>query len=103
MQFIYLISLKTDWENAHKTREYKHPSLLKDGFIHFSFAHQVSRVANFNFRSKSDLVFLEVDASKLKSELRVEDLYSSNEDFPDEELFISCESFYREGLITACP
>jgi uncharacterized protein (DUF952 family) len=52
----------------------------QDGFVHFSFAGQVSRVANALYRDEPDLIVVEIDPRGL--DLVVEDCYEAGEEFP---------------------
>lgn len=76
------ITSQADWMKAQKEGRYTAPSFEKEGFIHCSLAHQIVEVANYNFKGKSDLVLLEMDEAKLQAEVKYEDLYNLNEDFP---------------------
>lgn len=82
MNKIYHIIPNADWEKALKENVYIATSIAKEGFIHCSLAHQIPEVANYNFKGRQDLLILEIDVSKLNHEVRFEDLYNSNEDFP---------------------
>lgn len=70
--FIFHITTKDAWLQAQKAGSYSAPSLEKDGFIHFSYLHQVLKVANSFYRGQADLVLLAVEISRLDAELRVE-------------------------------
>lgn len=71
------------WEAGRKAGSYQDDSLLRNGFIHFSTAEQVMRVANEYYRGQLDLVLLVVDPSRLVSELRWEPGSDRpGEDFP---------------------
>lgn len=45
---------------------------LQDGFIHFSYAHQLAETARRHFAGQSDLVLLEVAGDRLGQALREE-------------------------------
>ena len=70
------------WMTAEIAGEYRPPSLVAEGFIHFSTRDQVVRVANFHYRDARDLVLLEVDEDKLDGEVRYESAEDLNEKFP---------------------
>jgi uncharacterized protein (DUF952 family) len=63
----------TDWESAKRAGLYEAPSLHSEGFIHFSTAHQVVRVANAFYAGQSDLLLLVVEPERLSSKIRWED------------------------------
>jgi uncharacterized protein (DUF952 family) len=69
---IYHITSRTSWLAAQKSGEYTADSLAVQGFIHCSKANQVVRVANTWYTAQRGLVLLEVDESRLKSEVRWE-------------------------------
>lgn len=69
---IYHITTRRAWDAAQQHGKYEAPSLHSQGFIHLSKADQVLRVANAIYADQSDLVLLEVDPVRLKSELRYE-------------------------------
>jgi uncharacterized protein (DUF952 family) len=69
---IYHITSRTSWSAAQKADAYTADSLASQGFIHCSNADQVLRVANAIFRHQTDLVLLEIDLTRLKSEVRWE-------------------------------
>lgn len=50
--------------------------------MHFSFADQVSAVANARYAAESNLCVVEIDAGRLDQEIRVEDSYGSGEEYP---------------------
>ena len=54
---------------------------LRDGFIHFSAAHQVAETAEKHYAGKPDLVLLFVDVARLGGALRWE-LSRNDEPFP---------------------
>lgn len=66
------IASRSAWEHARLEGAYAPPSLLRDGFIHFSRPDQLLLPANALYRGEPDLVLLCVDARRLKSELRWE-------------------------------
>ncbi len=70
--FIYHITSRTSWSAAQKTGAYTAASLASQGFIHCSKSDQVLRVANTIFRDQAGLVLLEIDITRLRSEVRWE-------------------------------
>ncbi|MEX0797051.1 MAG: DUF952 domain-containing protein [Acidimicrobiia bacterium] len=66
------------WESADD--EYVAPSLTEEGFIHFSYEHQVERTATALDRGRTGLVLLCVDPNAL--EVFDEDCYEIGERFP---------------------
>lgn len=68
------------WAAAVAFGEYVPAAFAQDGFVHFSFAHQVARVANARYRDEPDLIVVEVDPSGL--DVVVEDTYGTGEEFP---------------------
>lgn len=62
---IYHICTRQAWEQAQAQGEYRAPSLTQEGFIHFSSAAQVEKVANAFYRDVADLVLLCVDETEL--------------------------------------
>ena len=70
------------WSAAVSVGEYRPPSLAAEGFVHFSFAEQVTGTANLRYRDEPDLVVVEIDPDAVGAELRVEDSYGSGTEFP---------------------
>ena len=70
------------WARAVAAGEYRPASLAGEGFVHFSFADQVSGTANLLYRDEPELVVVEVDPAGVGAELRVEDSYGSGTEFP---------------------
>lgn len=71
-----------DWSAAQSGGEYTPAAFVHDGFVHFSFAHQVARVANAIYPDEPDLIAVEVDSEAVPAELLIEDCYESGEVFP---------------------
>lgn len=72
MTTIFHITSRSAWEAAQRAGDYRAPSLETQGFIHFSDAEQVIRVANALYAGQTDLVLLVVDPAQLSAELRYE-------------------------------
>jgi uncharacterized protein (DUF952 family) len=71
-----------DWPAALRAGEVRPASLAAEGFVHLSYAHQVSGSANRHFHEAAELFVLEVGPGRLPGELRVEDSYGSGTAFP---------------------
>jgi uncharacterized protein (DUF952 family) len=69
-ELLFHITTYTAWSAGQKSGEYRADSLGQVGFIHFSKAAQVLRVANDYYAGQQGLLILLVDPSKLKAELR---------------------------------
>jgi uncharacterized protein (DUF952 family) len=82
MAIIYHITSKPEWENAKKNGGYEAASLKEEGFIHCSQPGQVAGVLERYFKGKADLVKLEIDTDKLKSQLIYEWSPSIADTFP---------------------
>lgn len=82
MDPLFHIVARPRWGAALSADEYRADSLDSEGFIHCSFAHQVTAVANARYRDIDDLCVLEIDPARLTAPIRVEDSYGSGETFP---------------------
>jgi uncharacterized protein (DUF952 family) len=82
MSRIFHIVAEPDWRAACELGSYAPASLELEGFVHFSYGHQVARTANARFRGQQDLLVVEVDPRQLAQPVVDEDLYGSNEEFP---------------------
>lgn len=58
---IFHITSRKEAVQAARSGEYAPDGFDADRFIHCSYSHQLMRVADFNFRGRSDLVLLEID------------------------------------------
>jgi uncharacterized protein (DUF952 family) len=76
----YHITSKQAWERSRQAGAYAADSLSTTGFIHCSTAGQVLRVANAIYHGQIDLVLLEIDSTRLGSEVR----WEPGADKPDE-------------------
>lgn len=81
MRIFHIVS-PSAWADAGATGEYLPPGFAADGFVHFSFAGQVERVANTLYRDEPELTVVEVESDELAAPLRVEDSYGAGEEFP---------------------
>jgi uncharacterized protein (DUF952 family) len=80
---IFHIVPPVTWSAAQETGQYTSADFAADGFVHFSFARQVARVANAIYRDEPELVVVEVESDVVPAELlRVEGCYESGETFP---------------------
>lgn len=70
------------WEAACAAGSYTADSLATEGFIHCSDPGQVTAVANRLFLGRTDLVLMQIDASKLEAPVRYENLEGGVELFP---------------------
>lgn len=70
--YIYHIVDAEAWAAAQAVGQYEHPSLAQEGFIHFSFAHQVEQTANRYFRAQPELYILQVAVDLLPLPVQVE-------------------------------
>ena len=82
LSVIYHITTNADWERARATGSYAADSLSTEGFIHCSTAQQVIATANRIFKGRRDLVLLCVDTSRVKPEIRYENLEGGSNLFP---------------------
>jgi uncharacterized protein (DUF952 family) len=73
---IYHLALPADWERAAARGLYatssRGLSLVDEGFIHCSFAHQIEPVANAWYRDLDGLVIIHLNPAQLAAEVRVE-------------------------------
>src|SRR5215831_4129224 len=73
MPTIYKILPDVLWREAERTGTFRgSPVDLKDGFIHFSTAHQVAETAAKHFAGERDLLLLHIDAERLGAPLKWE-------------------------------
>jgi uncharacterized protein (DUF952 family) len=77
---IFHIVDRQAWADAAATGEYAPAAFAQDGFVHFSFAEQVARVANALYRDEPALIVVEIDPAGL--DVVVEDCYDAGEQFP---------------------
>ena len=69
MTNIYHAAIPDDWERARLDGEYRVSTrgvgLEEQGFIHWSYEHQVADVANRFYRDVDELVLLRIDPTRL--------------------------------------
>lgn len=82
MKKIYHITTKENWSKAQAQGSYTFCSLDTEGFIHCSTPEQFLDTANRIFKGKSGLLLLEIDETKVGSEIKYENLEGGSEDFP---------------------
>jgi len=66
---LFHIISKAEAQKAIERGEYEPQLFSVEGFIHCSYTHQVTRVANMRFNGRRDLVLLQIDRSKLPCEV----------------------------------
>jgi uncharacterized protein (DUF952 family) len=76
------LTTRAEWEAARAAGRYAPPSLAAEGFIHFSDATQVGRVAAARFAGVDDVVLLCVPVDRLDAPLRYETSDAGAERFP---------------------
>jgi uncharacterized protein (DUF952 family)/nucleoside 2-deoxyribosyltransferase len=87
-RFIYHLTFRADWDDAVRAGAYRlstrGASLDEVGFIHASFAHQLSATAQRFFADvdANDLVVLQIDRSRLELPLVIEANPATGELFP---------------------
>jgi uncharacterized protein (DUF952 family) len=84
--FIYHVATASDWTQAQAAGEYTTSTLGRtlagEGFIHCSAADQLAGVANMFYQGLPDLLVLVIDTSRVRPEIRLEQLAGSAEPFP---------------------
>ncbi len=79
---IYHVTDITRWEDALKDGYYLSPTFGEEGFIHASYAEQLSGVMERYYKDKKNLILLKIDESKISSPVKYELSPSINEVFP---------------------
>jgi uncharacterized protein (DUF952 family) len=80
--YIYHIVSSDDW-NAHRLQvEYQPRQFATEGFIHCSYLHQLSSVADRFFVGQNNLLLLVIDCSKINSKIIDENLEGGLELYP---------------------
>jgi uncharacterized protein (DUF952 family) len=70
---VYKICARGEWQAAEDAGTYAGSADdLRDGFIHFSLAHQLRETARKYFAGRGDLVLIAVDTAQLGEALRYE-------------------------------
>jgi uncharacterized protein (DUF952 family) len=79
---IFHIAQRDQWEAARAGGVYRAGSLATQGFIHCSTREQVLATANRVFRGQTGLVLLGIEAGKVETEIRYENLEGGSELYP---------------------
>ena len=79
---IYHIASIAAWDAALHSKQYVHPSLAVEGFIHACSKEQIKAVLARYYTGITDIVLLEIEEDKLTSPLKYELAPSVNELFP---------------------
>lgn len=79
---IFHITSRAEAEQARRAGSYVAAAFGRDGFIHCSYARQLTRVADANFLGRSDLVLLEIDRARVGCEVIDENLEGGADLFP---------------------
>jgi uncharacterized protein (DUF952 family) len=82
MEALFHIVDRSAWQDAVERGEYRAESLGSEGFIHCSFAGQVTSVANARFRDVDGLCVVELDPERVAAHIVVEDSYGSGTAYP---------------------
>src|ERR1700712_2867256 len=82
MRSVFHILTEFDWQAAQGAGSYAPESLAAEGFVHFSYRHQVARTANARYRDRDGLIVVEFDADRFPGPVIDEDLYGAGEQFP---------------------
>ena len=73
MTTVYKICDREEWESALAQGVFKGSAVdRRDGFIHFSAAHQLRETARRHFAGRPDLVLLAIEAEALGPDLKWE-------------------------------
>jgi uncharacterized protein (DUF952 family) len=70
--FIYHVISQFDWNEISKSEFYAPDSLIREGFIHFSYEEQIPGVIERYYKDQTGLLVIKVDVNKLKSNLLLE-------------------------------
>jgi uncharacterized protein (DUF952 family) len=71
-KYIYHITKPDSWQAALAFGEYQGDTLHTEGFIHCSTAEQVVRTANRFYHNERGLILLQIEAARVKPEIRYE-------------------------------
>ena len=73
MDMVYKLARLPEWQEAERTGNFRgSPDDLRDGFLHFSAAHQLRATAEKHFAGQARLVLLTVEAAPLGAALQWE-------------------------------
>jgi uncharacterized protein (DUF952 family) len=83
---IFHVTAADDWQAAEATGAYRLSTrgrtLEEEGFIHCSYANQVTRVANAYYAGMHGLVLLVIDRERITAPVRDESSGGGDERFP---------------------
>lgn len=79
---IFHITSRAEADEARRAGTYVAAAFERDGFIHCSYARQLTRVADERFRGRSDLVLLEIDRARVGCAVVDENLEGGSDLFP---------------------
>ena len=79
---IYHITDQSTWHQANLDGIYVPTNFMREGFIHCSTRDQVLDTAERYYPNDSNLVLLQIDAARLKSDMVEENLIGGTENFP---------------------
>lgn len=79
---IYHITSLEAWRQARQEGSYRAGSLEREGFIHCSTREQILPVARRFYAGQTGLVLLAIDPTRLKAEIRYENLEGGETLFP---------------------
>ncbi|MEN9610343.1 MAG: hypothetical protein RLZZ628_1157 [Bacteroidota bacterium] len=72
MNYIYHVVLPDSWAAQSDADTYQHPSLEAEGFIHFSYAHQLEGVLQRYYKGVEKVWILKMNPDLLTARLVVE-------------------------------
>ncbi|MGL5448600.1 MAG: DUF952 domain-containing protein [Rhabdaerophilum sp.] len=73
MALLYKILPRSEWDAFVESRIFRgSPVDLSDGFIHFSYGHQLGETARKHFSGQSDLMLFAAEANALRAALKNE-------------------------------
>lgn len=81
-RYLYHIATAADWQRAQDNGLYWADSLRREGFIHLAYAHQIRGVYQRYYQGQKGLQLLKIAPEGLRAELREENLYGGQENFP---------------------
>ena len=79
---IFHITSRAEADEARRAGTYVPAAFHRDGFIHCSYARQLTRVADARFPGRSDLVLLKIDRARVGCEVVDENLEGGSDLFP---------------------
>lgn len=80
-KFMYHMIDQDLWLKIDQEKYYSPPSLINEGFIHFSYLSQVSSVVDRFYSNVANLLVLKIEIQKLESPLKIEKVGEDGE-FP---------------------